>query len=102
MRAQGLVHILHQHGVAEGILPRQKGQSLLRLGQAPGRQQPRQQGGFFQLGVQNGVVLGVVPLVPLIGGLHLQLVGALLGNGLLQSGHRFPVQRGAVPTDGPS
>ena len=92
-----LVHVLHLARVAEGVLPRQKGEGLFRLGQAAGGQQPGQQGGLLHLGRQDGGAFGVVPLLAVVGGLLFQLVGPLFGNGLLQSGHRLPVQWAQLP-----
>ena len=93
----GLVHVLHQEGIAEGVLSRQEGQRLLRLGQSPGCQQSRQQAGFFLLLGQHRRLFGVVPFLPQKGGLLFQLFGPFLGDGLLQAGHRLPVQRAKFP-----
>ena len=92
-----LVHVLHLERVAEGVLPRQEGQGLLRLGHATGGQQPRQQGGLLHLGGQDPGAAGVVPFFAAEGSLLFQLAGPVLGDGLLQAGHRLPVQGAQLP-----
>ena len=42
-------------------------------------------------------MLGVVPFLPVERGLLFQLVGAVLGNGLLQARHGLPLQGAQLP-----
>ena len=92
----GLVHVGQEHGVGQLFLARQQGQCLRRIGDATGRQNARQQGGFFLLGGQGGIVLRFRPGLLALAVIF-QFFGILFRDGVGQLPHRRAIQRLQVP-----